>query len=527
MLEISELAVSYRTSGGVVPAVRDVSLRVGAGEIVAVVGESGSGKSTTAHAAIGLLPRGGLVRRGRIAFEGRDLTTLSEKDWRKVRGTGIALVPQDPTVSLNPVRRIGEQVAEVLLIHRLAARGDAAALAVELLRRAGVDRPELRARQYPHELSGGLRQRVLIAVALAGKPRLIIADEPTSALDVTVQKEILDHLAELAADDGTAILLITHDLGVAADRAARIAVMSEGRLVEEGPARELLAAPTQDYTQRLLAAAPSLSREPLRPRRAEGPEVLLSVDSVSKTFASSRAGSVQAVDDVSFQLTRGRTLALVGESGSGKTTTARMVVGLETPTAGTVSFDGQDVTRLPAAELRRLRRRFQLVYQNPYASLNPRFSIADVIGEPLRAFRVGGRAARVAELADQVALPSSVLRRKPAELSGGQRQRAAIARALALRPDLVVLDEPVSALDVSVQAQILNLLVELQDELGLTYLFITHDLAVVREIADQVGVMREGKLLELGPADDVLLRPREQYTRDLLAAIPGGEQVRA
>lgn len=526
MLEISELAVSYRTSGGVVPAVRDVSLRVGAGEIVAVVGESGSGKSTTAHAAIGLLPRGGLVRRGRIAFDGHDLTTLSEKDWRQVRGTGIALVPQDPTVSLNPVRRIGEQVAEVLLIHRLAGRNQAAARAVELLRRAGVDRPELRARQYPHELSGGLRQRVLIAIALAGKPRLIIADEPTSALDVTVQKEILDHLAELAADDGTAILLITHDLGVAADRAGRIAVLSEGRLVEEGPARELLAAPTQDYTQRLLAAAPSLSREPLRPRRAEGPEVLLSVESVSKTFAS-RAGSVQAVDDVSFQLTRGRTLALVGESGSGKTTTARIAVGLETPTAGTVSFDGQDVTQLSPAELRRLRRRFQLVYQNPYASLNPRFSIADVIGEPLRAFRVGGRAERVAELADQVALPSSALRRKPAELSGGQRQRAAIARALALRPDLVVLDEPVSALDVSVQAQILNLLVELQDGLGLTYLFITHDLAVVREIADQVGVMRRGKLLETGPADDVLLRPREQYTRDLLAAIPGGEEVRA
>ncbi|WP_409464770.1 dipeptide ABC transporter ATP-binding protein [Amycolatopsis sp. GA6-003] len=527
MLEISELAVSYRTSGGVVPAVRDVSLRVGAGEIVAVVGESGSGKSTTAHAAIGLLPRGGRVHRGRIAFDGRELTALSEKDWRRVRGTGIALVPQDPTVSLNPVRRIGEQVAEVLLIHRLAARGEAAGRAIELLRRAGVDRPELRARQYPHELSGGLRQRVLIAIALAGRPRLIIADEPTSALDVTVQKEILDHLAKLAADDGTAILLITHDLGVAADRAGRIAVLSEGRLVEEGPARELLAAPTQDYTQRLLAAAPSLSREPLRPRRAEGPEVLLSVESVSKTFASSRAGSVRAVDDVSFQLTRGRTLALVGESGSGKTTTARMVVGLETPTAGTVSFAGQDVTRLPPAELRRLRRRFQLVYQNPYASLNPRFSIADVIGEPLRAFRVGGRAERVAELADQVALPSSVLRRKPAELSGGQRQRAAIARALALRPDLVVLDEPVSALDVSVQAQILNLLVELQDGLGLTYLFITHDLAVVREIADQVGVMRQGKLLEFGPADDVLRRPREQYTRDLLAAIPGGEQVSA
>nr|WP_156096101.1 ABC transporter ATP-binding protein [Amycolatopsis jejuensis] len=526
MLEISGLTVSYHTSGGVVPAVHGVDLEVGPGEIVAVVGESGSGKSTTAHAAIGLLPRGGRIHSGRISFAGRDLTGLSEKDWRQVRGTGIALVPQDPTVSLDPVQRIGEQVAEVLLIHRLATRREAATQALDLLRRAGVDRPELRARQYPHELSGGLRQRVLIAIALAGKPRLIIADEPTSALDVTVQREILDHLEELAAESGTAVLLITHDLGVAADRAARIAVLSEGRLVEEGPAQKLLAAPAHDYTRQLLAAAPSLTREPLRPRRAEGPDVLLSVDSLTKTFALPRKGSVRSVDNVSFRLTRGRTLALVGESGSGKTTTARMVAGLETPSSGTVLFDGQDLTRLSAGELRRLRRRFQLVYQNPYASLNPRFTIADVIGEPLRAFRAEGPN-RVAELVDQVALPSSVLRRKPAELSGGQRQRAAIARALALRPDLVVLDEPVSALDVSVQAQILKLLVGLQDELGLTYLFITHDLAVVREIADHVGVMRRGKLLELGPADDVLLRPRDQYTRDLLAAIPGSERIDA
>ncbi|WP_329061043.1 ABC transporter ATP-binding protein [Amycolatopsis sp. NBC_01480] len=529
LLEITDLGVAYHTRSGVVPAVHGVSLSVEAGEIVAVVGESGSGKSTTAHAVIGLLPRGGRVTAGRIAFAGRELTRLSEKDWQAVRGTEVALVPQDPTVSLDPVRRIGDQVAEVLLIHRLAPRRAAAARAVELLRRAGIDRAEVRARQYPHELSGGLRQRVLIAIALAGEPKLIIADEPTSALDVTVQREILDHLEALAAESGTAVLLITHDLGVAADRAARIAVMSQGGIVEQGPAPEILAAPAEPYTRKLLAAAPSLTREPLRPRRDEGPDVLLSVDSLVKTFALPRNGSAprsaRAVDGVSFKLTRGRTLAPVGESGSGKTTTARMAVGLETPSAGTVTFDGQDVTRLPAADLRRLRRRFQLVYQNPYASLNPRFDIEEVVGEPLRAFGIGSRTerrARVAQLLDQVALPASALRRRPAELSGGQRQRAAIARALALNPDLVVLDEPVSALDVSVQAQILRLLVDLQDELGLTYLFITHDLAVVREMADHVGVLRAGRLLELGPADEVLGNPQEDYTRDLLAAIPGG-----
>ncbi|WP_026425944.1 dipeptide ABC transporter ATP-binding protein [Actinokineospora inagensis] len=523
LLEIQGLAVNYHTRSGLVPAVRDVSLTVSPGEIVAVVGESGSGKSTTAHAAIGLLPRGGRIATGSITFAGRDLTGLTDRQWQRVRGTDIALIPQDPTVSLDPVRRVGDQVAEVLLVHRLAGRRAAASQAVELLRRAGISEPERRARQYPHELSGGLRQRVLIAIALAGRPRLIIADEPTSALDVTVQREILDHLAHLAGESTTAILLITHDLGVAADRASRIVVMSQGQIVESGPTKEILAAPTHTYTRELLSAAPSLTREPLRPRR-QGTDVLLTVNSVSKSFD----GRTRVVDDVSFALTRGTTLALVGESGSGKTTTARMVVGLETPDDGTVTFDGNDITDLTREELRRLRRRFQLIYQNPYASLNPRFTIEDVITEPLRAFNVGtkrDRRARAVELLDQVALPADTLARKPAELSGGQRQRAAIARALALHPDLLVCDEPVSALDVSVQAQILRLLVRLQEELGLTYLFITHDLAVVREIADHVAVMHNGRVVEHGPADDVLESPREQYTQDLLAAIPGRTTV--
>ena len=509
LLVIKDLSVSYRS----VPAVRGIDLTVRSGQITAVVGESGSGKSTTAHAAIGLLPRGGRINGGSITFAGRELTGLSERAWRSVRGKEIALIPQDPTVSLNPVQRIGRQVAEVLIIHGLADKRSAPGKAIDLLRRAGIDEPERRAGQYPHELSGGLRQRVLIAAALAGQPKMIIADEPTSALDVTVQRQILDHIEELAAESGTAVLLITHDLGVAADRASRIAVMSEGRVVEEGPSGKILAAPVQDYTQRLLAAAPSLSSSPLRERR-QGGETLIAARGLTKDFDGRRA-----VDDVSFDIARGQTLALVGESGSGKTTTARMLLRLETATEGSVSFDGAEISGLRGEELRRLRRRMQLVYQNPYASLNPKLTIGQIVSEPLRAFGVRGK--RAAELVDQVALPSSMLKRKPAELSGGQRQRVAIARALALRPEFVVCDEPVSALDVSVQAQILELLVNLQNELGLTYLFISHDLAVVRLVADQVGVMRAGKVVEFGPADEVLHEPRDPYTRELLAAIPG------
>jgi peptide/nickel transport system ATP-binding protein len=509
LLRIADLAVSYQA----VPAVRDVGFDVGEGEVVAVVGESGSGKSTTAHAAIGLLPRGGRVDGGSITFDGRDLLALSDRQWRGVRGREIALVPQDPAVSLNPVHRIGDQVAEVLRIHGLAERRTASLQAIELLERAGVPSPELRARQYPHQLSGGLRQRVLIAAALAGRPKLIIADEPTSALDVTVQRRILDHLTSLAADSGTAILLITHDLGVAADRASRIVVLSQGSVVEEGSS--VVSAPTHPYTQQLLAAAPSMSSA-LRPA-APPAEPLVSVRDLAKTFD----GGIRAVDGVSFDIPRGQTLALVGESGSGKSTTARMVLRLETPSAGTVEFDGRDITALPGGDLRRLRRRMQIVYQNPYASLNPKFSVEDVVAEPLRAFGVPDRRARVSELLEQVALPTSVARRKPAELSGGQRQRVAIARALALKPDLVVCDEPVSALDVSVQAQILRLLADLQSSMGLSYLFISHDLAVVRQLADHVGVMRAGTLVELGPAAQVLADPESEYTKELLAAIPG------
>ncbi|MFE5338857.1 dipeptide ABC transporter ATP-binding protein [Isoptericola sp. NPDC056578] len=552
VLEISGLEVAYRAAdGGTRPAVRGVDLRVGAGEVVALVGESGSGKSTTAHAALHLLPRGGEVTAGRIRLDGRDLSDLTAKEWQDVRGRHVGLVPQDPTVSLNPVVRVGDQVAEVLVIHGLARRADAKVRAVELLRQAGVDDPAARARQYPHQLSGGLRQRVLIAIAIAAGPRLIVADEPTSALDVTVQRRILDHLDSLVRETGTAVLLITHDLGVAADRADRIVVLEQGLVVEEGPAARLLADPQHPYTRALLAAAPSLASSRLvvvggdrgpapdaerraepAPSSAEGTaSPVLALDGVRKEFPLPRGAerrTLVAVDDVSLAVGRGRTYALVGESGSGKSTTARLALRLEQPTAGSVVFRGEDITDARGRELRALRRGFQVVYQSPYASLDPRFTVEQIVAEPLRAYGVGDRAERADRaraLIEDVALPADVLRRGPRELSGGQRQRVAIARALALQPELVVLDEPVSALDVSVQAQILELLVRLQAEHGLAYLFISHDLAVVRQVADQVGVMSRGRLVEQGAADQILLDPQEEYTRELVAAIPGRRAV--
>jgi len=531
-LEIRGLSVSYRTRGGIVRAVRDVDLDVRPGEVTAVVGESGSGKSTTAHAVTRLLAPNAHIDAGTIRFGRHDLTTLTEAELRTVRGARIGLVPQDPSVSLNPVKRVGEQVAEVLRIHGLATRRSAPAEAIDILNRAGLPDAATRARQYPHELSGGMRQRALIAIALAARPKLIIADEPTSALDVTVQRVILDHLQRLTEELGTAILLVTHDLGVAADRAQHLVVMSQGRVVEAGPTLDILDDPQHAYTRRLLASAPSLAtarpRTPLAAPATNETQPLLELRGAVKEFRLPRAGggsrTLRAVDDVSFTLHRGQTLALVGESGSGKSTTARLVLRLTDATDGHILFDGEDVTTAHGAQARQLRRRAQLVYQNPYASLDPRFSIGEVITEPLRAFKVGDGASRLArarDLLDRVALPASTLERRPAELSGGQRQRVAIARALALSPDLVVCDEPVSALDVSVQAQVLDLLAELQADTGVAYLFISHDLAVVRQIAHQVAVMRAGRIVETGAPEDLFTHPRHEYTRELLAAIPG------
>ena len=538
LLEVRDLQVDYRVGGGTVTAVRGIDLDVAAGEVVAVVGESGSGKSTLAQAVIGLLPTNGAVRAGRVALDGEELLGRSERALRPVRGARIGLVPQDPGVSLNPVQKVGPQVAEVLRVHALADRRSAPARAVELLERAGIPDAAVRAGQYPHELSGGLRQRALIAVAIAASPALLIADEPTSALDATVARQILDHLDTLRAETGSALLLVTHDLGVAADRADRIVVMSQGRIVEQGRTAEVLAAPSHEYTRELLAAAPGLSvvDPPPLPAVATGNAPIAEVRGLVKDFPLPRTRGtwrrehLRAVDDVSFSIARGETLALVGESGSGKSTTARLLLRLADPTAGQVFLDGQDVTTVRGAAWRALRRRAQLVYQNPYASLDPRFSVREVITEPLRAFGVGTReeqAARAAELVDRVRLPAAMLERRPVELSGGQRQRVAIARALALSPDLVVCDEPVSALDVSVQAQVLELLRELQERDGLAYLFISHDLAVVRRVAHRVGVMRGGQLLELRPTAEIFDDPRHEYTRTLLGAIAGRSAARS
>ncbi|MFJ9366912.1 dipeptide ABC transporter ATP-binding protein [Nocardia sp. NPDC101769] len=524
LLEISDLRVDF----GNVKAVDGVDLTVAPGERVAVVGASGSGKSSLAHAIIGLLPGSGRVRDGSIRWRGTDITRADEMHMRGIRGKEIGLVPQDPMSNLNPVSRVGRQVSETLVAHGLYAGRAAADRAIELLGEAGLPEPARRARQYPHELSGGQRQRALIAIGLSCRPGLLIADEPTSALDVSVQRRILDHLDELTRELGTALLLVTHDLALAAERAERVLVMSEGRIVESGPADEVLIDPREDYTRRLVAAAPA-RMSPAKSADSKIAEVneppVLEVSNLTKEFRiRGRRGAVRAVDDVSFTIARGRTTAIVGESGSGKTTTARMILGLLPATSGTVRLDGDEVVTLRGARLRAARQAMQPVFQDPYSSLDPMWTVERLIAEPLRAIATGDRAtrsARVTELLDQVALPATLADRYPHELSGGQRQRVAIARALAIEPRLMILDEPVSALDVLVQNQILTLLADLQSNLNLSYLFITHDLAVVRALAHDVVVMREGRIMEQGPTDRILHSPSDPYTRDLLAAVPG------
>ncbi|MFI2752905.1 dipeptide ABC transporter ATP-binding protein [Cellulomonas sp. P22] len=548
LLEIRDLEVSFSTANGPVRALRGVDLTVYAGQTVAIVGESGSGKSTTAHAVIDLLPGTGRVTGGSILFEGRDISQAGRREIVALRGSEIGFVPQDPMSNLNPVWKVGFQVKETLVANGVATGAAATARVHELLAEAGLRDVPRRAKQYPHEFSGGMLQRALIAIGLAARPKLLIADEPTSALDVTVQRTILDHLEGLTRELGTAVLLVTHDLGLAAERAEHLVVMYQGRVVESGPAREILGAPRHPYTQRLVASAPSLASRRIQSAKERGVEAtellaptggdqaeidrrddLVVVDHLTKVFRlpGGRPGRTQeftAVDDVSFTLRRGTTTALVGESGSGKSTVANIVLNLLDPTSGKILFEGTDLSTLDRAQLFDFRRRVQPIFQNPYGSLDPMYSIFRTIEEPLRVHRVGGRRsreARVRELLDLVALPQSTLRRFPNELSGGQRQRIAIARALALEPDVVVCDEAVSALDVLVQAQILTLLNDLQSELDLTYLFITHDLAVVRQIADEVCVMQDGRIVEAAMTDEVFDHPREQYTRDLLAAIPG------
>ncbi|MCU1478034.1 MAG: transporter ATP-binding protein [Subtercola sp.] len=537
VLTIEDLRVSYGTPRHRMPALNGVSLEIGAGQTVAVVGESGSGKSTTAHSTIALLPPGGRIDHGSIRFEGRELVGMHDAEMRDIRGARIGLIPQDPMSSLNPVTRISVQVKEALKVHGLLERDRRAgnAQAIELLRSAGLENAERVAAQYPHQLSGGMRQRVLIAIALACRPSLVIADEPTSALDVTVQRRILDHIERLTRESGASVLLITHDLGVAADRADHIVVMNHGEVVERGTTDEVLGSPRDAYTRKLLAAAPSLSSEVLfsavrRPVSAAGDSAelkpLLSVDTLRKTFrVPGDDADLVAVNDVTFDIAHGETLAIVGESGSGKSTTARLVLKLEEADSGSIVLDGTDISRITGAAIRPFRRQMQMVYQNPYGSLSPHLTVGELITEPLRIHHLASRAERnsiASDLIEQVSLSTGLLDRRPSELSGGQRQRVAIARALALEPQLIVCDEAVSALDVSVQAQILDLLARIQAERNVAFLFISHDLAVVRQIAHRVLVMKNGCVVEQGDTATIFDSPQAEYTRDLLHAIPGG-----
>ncbi|WP_210506822.1 ABC transporter ATP-binding protein [Naasia sp. SYSU D00057] len=565
LLEVRDLEVGFRTQGGLVKALNGVSFTVERGETVAIVGESGSGKSTTAAAIINLLPGSGQITGGQVLFEGRDLAKASRRELEDVRGKLIGFVPQDPMSNLNPVWSVGFQVEETVKANGLATGKRAVrAKAIEVLKQAGLADAEQRLHQFPHQFSGGMRQRVLIGIGLAADPRLLIADEPTSALDVTVQRRILDHLESLTEQSGTAVLFITHDLGLAAERASKLIVMYKGKIVEAGPSLEILQNPLHPYTQRLIAAAPSLASRRIQAsgqhlgsishaetgsaasvdliaaaeERVEAVtpgldgqvrrEPSIVVENLTKVFKIRSGGFKQvefkAVGDVSFSIAKGTTTALVGESGSGKSTVAKLLLRLEDPTSGRISVQGRDIASLRGRQLLSLRRTMQPVFQDPYGTLNPLNNIGNTIAEPLKVHGVGDRTSRrerVFELLDQVSLPRVIAGRYPNELSGGQRQRVAIARALSLKPDVVVLDEAVSALDVLVQAQILRLLADLQGELGLTYLFITHDLAVVRVIADNVAVMQKGRIVEAATTDEVFDSPREQYTRDLLDAIPG------
>ena len=535
LLEVQDLVIAYRDhSGQEQRVVHGLSFSVAPGEVVALVGESGSGKTTTAQAVIGLLADNGRREQGSIRLQGTEVSDWSAARWNSIRGRVISLVPQDPTTSLNPVRTVGDQVGEILRIHGLRDRSAIEARVIDLLTRVGLSQPALRARQYPHELSGGMRQRVLIAIAIALRPALIIADEPTSALDVTVQRRILDLIDELRRETGTAVLLVTHDLGVAADRAHRLIVMQGGRIQEQGPTLELLRKPQSAYTCRLLSDAPSLTPAPRRTAPAAAAAATedwaIEVEDLVHDFhAPGRGrGVFRAVDGLSLRLRRGSTHAIVGESGSGKTTTIRDIVGLARPTSGRIRIAGAELTGLRGEALRQLRRKVQLVYQNPFSSLDPRQRVFDIIEEPLLNFEPlppQERRQRVLDMLERVGLPSAVLERRPHALSGGQRQRVAIARALVLQPEVVVLDEAVSALDVTVQAQILALLAQLQQDLGLSYLFISHDLAVVRQIADTVSVLRAGKVVDAGSVEDVFLRPTSDYTRELMDAIPGKRSI--
>jgi peptide/nickel transport system ATP-binding protein len=561
LVKIQNLAVDFRTDDGIVKAVKGISFNIPKGKTVGLVGESGSGKSVTSLAIMRLIPNPpGVISAGSIDFQGQDLLKITEPQMRGVRGNKISMIFQEPMTSLNPVFTVGDQIAETLQLHQGLSKDEALKKTLELLDQVGIPDPKRRINSYPHEMSGGQRQRVMIAMAIACEPDLLIADEPTTALDVTIQKQILDLLASLQKKYGMSILFITHDLGVIADIADEVVVMYKGNIVEKNTKEQIFKNPQHPYTKALIACRPTLDKSPLRlptvsdfmtedgrekafdlksleiekvPRSmTEKNPVILEIKNVKKHFPIEKGlfGTVKnwvyAVDDVSLKVRKGRTLGLVGESGCGKTTLGRTLLRLIEPTAGEIFYNGTEITKLSKNEMRALRRKIQIIFQDPYASLNPRMTIGSTLMEPMIIHGLGAnkteRLARAQSLMKRVGLDPSMLNRYPHEFSGGQRQRICIARALAVEPEFIVCDESVSALDVSIQAQILNLLLDLQEEFNLTYIFISHDLNVVKYISDEVAVMNKGKVVELADAVEIYRAPKDEYTKKLLSAIPKG-----
>jgi peptide/nickel transport system ATP-binding protein len=553
ILSIQDLDIRFRVDRKSEPfrAVKGISFDIATNSTVALVGESGSGKSVCAMAILGLLPDNAIVApESRAVYNGRDLLKASMGEMQDIRGKDISVIFQEPMTSLNPVFTVGEQIAEVLRLHMGMSARQARARAVELLNEVGIPDPQLRVNSYPHEMSGGQQQRVMIAMAIACEPKLLIADEPTTALDVTIQKQILDLIANLQASHHMSVLFITHDLGVVGDIADHVVVMQNGQIQEQGAVRQIFEHPQHPYTKALLACRPRLDRRPKRlpviddfvkgegrvnyeeRKRGTSPgdPIILEVKDLSKTFFLKEGlfgkRAVPAVKDVSFRLAKGKTLGLVGESGSGKTTVGLTLMRLHEATGGKVLFEGTDLLALSEKQMMAYRKRIQIIFQNPYASLNPRFTVGQILVEPMKIHDIGRDAAERVSMAFQllkrVGLSEASFYKYPHEFSGGQRQRIAIARCLTMKPDVLICDESVSALDVSVQAQVLNLLQDLQDEFSLSYIFISHDLAVVKYISDQVMVMNEGEIVEIADSDEIYLNPKQEYTRKLLSSIPKG-----
>lgn len=561
LLSLRNLVVEFQTGDGIVRAVNNVSFDIPAGKTIGIVGESGSGKSVTSLAVMGLLQKpAARIPQGEIFFNGQDILKFDENKMRDIRGNQISMIFQEPMTSLNPVFKVADQIAETIRIHKNVSKKEAWDRAVDLMSQVGIPNPAASAHKYPHEMSGGQKQRVMIAMAIACEPKLLIADEPTTALDVTIQKQVLDLLHGLQQKYHMSMMFITHDLGVIGDIADDVVVMYRSNVVEKNNADEIFYTAKHPYTKGLLACRPKLGANPRRlltvsdfmdeagverhvdPNRVivfdkenekeKSSEVLLEVKNLVTQFPikgglfGRTVDHFKAVDDVSFTLKKGKTLGLVGESGCGKTTLGRTILRLVEPAAGQINYGGKNITKIYGEELRLLRRKMQIIFQDPYSSLNPRMTISEILTEPLNIHNIGsGRKERLdmaKELFEKVGLKSNQLNRYAHEFSGGQRQRISIARALMLKPEFVVCDESVSALDVSIQAQVLNLLLDLQEEFHLTYIFISHDLSVVNFIADEVGVMNAGKIIEMDKANNIYKNPKEAYTRALLSAIPKG-----